>query len=45
MRKFQFIRFGGKVQWVNDSTDTCRIEYNTDNGTCFEEIEVEFELQ
>ena len=25
MRKFQFIRFGGKVQWVNDSTDTCRI--------------------
>lgn len=25
MRKFQFIRFGGKVQWVNDSIDTCRI--------------------
>ena len=25
MRKFQFIRFGGKVQWVNDSTDICRI--------------------
>ena len=25
MRKFQFIRFGGKVQWVHDSTDTCRI--------------------